>query len=129
MREIKFRAWHKSAPKAEYKMTYWKLGSGLDRSVFYDSAVSGEFGPGAVMQFTGLKDINEKDSYYGDIIEHSTTEGGIFRRVLSWSDELCTLMVDNFPYYRLHESGYIQPSKLEFEIIGNIYENPELLKN
>lgn len=120
MREIKLQAFN-SEDKEMYSDEVAKL-------LLYKESV-GEPIPEKweIRQFTGLKDNNGKDAYYGDIIVHSTTEGGIFRRVISWSDELQCTMIDNMPYYRLHESGYIQPSKLEFEIIGNIHQNPELL--
>lgn len=118
MKIIKFRAWDPI------------MGMGEPFEVFDPVflAQGGTFSEEAIfMQYTGLKDVNGVEAYEGDIIEHSTTEGGIFKRVLSYSEELCTLMVDGFPYYRLHESGFIQPSKLQFVIVGNIYQNPDLL--
>lgn len=96
--------------------------------------------PETVDQFTGLFGYKpyhtpemvdakaDQEAYYGDIIRFSNTEGRIFVKQLWWSEELQCTMVGNMPYYRLHESGYIQPSKLVFQIIGNIHDNPEILK-
>lgn len=120
-REIKFRAWVIRSEAAD-KINTMRYES---NDVIFDWAHNGV--TMEIMQFTGLLDKNGKEAYYGDIIEHSTTEGGIFRRIISWDDELQCTMIDGFPYYRLHESGYIQPSKLVFEIIGNIYETPDLV--
>jgi len=91
------------------------------------------FGSGKIMQFTGLKSYKfntiseEEDCYYGDIIRFSDTEGKIYIKEVWWSKEFQSTMIGNLPYYKLYESAFIQPSKLEFEILGNIYENQELL--
>lgn len=94
--------------------------------------------PHTVGQFTGLYgckpfqnpyvDKAEQEAYYGDIIQYQDTEGEVYVKELSWSDELqCTIVGNVYPYSDLHKSGYIQPSKLAFVILGNIYDNPELL--
>ncbi|MDR1837596.1 MAG: YopX family protein [Treponema sp.] len=81
-----------------------------------------------IMQCIGICDRNGKPIYDEDIIEFATTEGDIFRRKVAWDDKLLCYTVGGFPYMRLHESGYIQPSKLVCDVIGNVFENPELLE-
>lgn len=117
---------------------YQRCGQCLDHINYFIDLVSGgsEFvKPETVGQFTGLYSAshsfierpNER-AYFGDIIKFVTTDGTVLIKELSWSNELCCVMVGNIPYNKLYESGFIQPSKLEFEIIGNVHDNPELLK-
>jgi len=68
-----------------------------------------------------------KQAYYGDIVLYSNTEGKLFQGELIWVEELCCLYIGvMMPYHKLYDSAYIQPSKLQFEILGNIHQNPEL---
>jgi uncharacterized phage protein (TIGR01671 family) len=81
-----------------------------------------------LMQSTGLKDISAKEIYEGDIIEH--------RYISHLSDELVVhrfQVVWDEAYSRFCTQGLgikysvsLSNSRLHFEVIGNIYENPEL---
>lgn len=123
MREIKFRAWDEelklmlkpvdlSQPLQYYK---W-LGRG-DRPI---------------MQYTGLKDKNGKEIYEGDIMKVNEDltkmfyikEIGIvtYLRGQFYADEDC---VDLSGFSCLADMG---GKFIRAEVIGNIYENPELLK-
>jgi uncharacterized phage protein (TIGR01671 family) len=71
-----------------------------------------------VVQYTGLKDYNGKEIYEGDIVRCQYTEdrGPRFVDVVEWSN--CEFKIGTYGL------GEIEAE----EIIGNIYENPELIE-
>ena len=76
-----------------------------------------------LMQSTGLKDKNGKLIYEGDIVKifhvSGTMQGKYFFDVVEWNDLRCRFDTENY--------GIINDDDV-YEVIGNIYENPELLK-
>lgn len=78
--------------------------------------------PKTVGQYTGLKDKYDRDIYAGDIPRDPTGIGEI-----EWVQEHCAYMVfikNPSKYHHLESDGKL----LHTEIIGNIYENPELIE-
>jgi uncharacterized phage protein (TIGR01671 family) len=135
MREIKFRAWHvdtqQMLPNAQTGVirTFTENGSYLVKECKY-------------MQYTGLKDKNGKEIYEGDILEFTDkwewyrSSYGI-KMNFAGPSELKELQ-EKYAAEPMHRrevkfdplEGYgLSKGDLEdyFEIIGNIYENPELL--
>lgn len=114
-REIKFRAWDKSS---EY------MHSNVQSGVYEDPDEWTEFSTVLglerfeVMQYTGLKDKNGKEIFEGDIVQFDS-----FR--------------DFTERYEIEYTSYgewgigVHRLAMRFkacEVIGNIYENPELLE-
>lgn len=136
MRELKFRAWdnlHKEMIVTGFHVfgeyTLFNLigqycfetkgnKSSLER---YDDIV--------VTQYTGLEDKNEKEIYEGDVVKCGYGVGivvfnaGCF--MVEWIDDKEAYM--EFLFSR--KEMYARKDDELFEIVGNIYENPELITN
>ncbi len=125
MRTIKFRAWdEKTDTIRKVEAILWD-GADVDYVAYED--LNGEPNWQAdfqLMQFTGLHDKNGKEIYFGDLITcegHGDGKGGKAVTEIRWDEEEAQIDLPR------HEDGSrYNPTK--YEIIGNIYENPELLK-
>lgn len=79
-----------------------------------------------LFQCTGLRDNTDKLIFEGDIVKFSSIYGhGIFK--IKWSDELSTFGYED-DETDFSELGRLYQEAAYVEVIGNIYENPELLK-
>ena len=128
MREIKFRGWHTVASKmfsaeemAADQLTILPTGSfinvhGLDTrlSEIYDKS---KFIP---LQYTGLKDKNGVEIYEGDIVRNELYE--VFL-VEYWGEHWFGYVIRTGETWCGHLYEYD-----EYEVIGNIYDNPEMLE-
>ena len=126
MREIKFRAWDTRLPfkkEGEHilkEMIYFDLFE-LDETYICESGTYLE-GDCKLMQYTGLKDKKGVEIYEGDLITHESRNAKQPHSVL-FNLGLAAWCGDYGLKYPLQESELE-----EVEVIGNIYENPELLK-
>lgn len=135
MRQIKFRAWDK-----KNKIMYYQEGIAIN--IFEDNFFHIENAEEKIliqpehvelMQFIGIKDMNDKDIYEGDAIQQRNNRGDgkgtfIFIGVVEY--ECVSFFVrclkggDIGSHY--YFSYYDSDKPVNWEIIGNIYENPEL---
>ena len=133
MREIKFRAWDKSSKVIrEVSNINW-----FDELVYLDEKTSGEgvrrsLDDVDLMQFTGLLDKNGIEIYEGDILRCSRDYWDKTRNlVVEWHTDCWSLLNTDDPVgseVMNHNSSFNVP-EYEREVIGNIYENPELLED
>lgn len=126
MREIKFRAWH---PLAQKMATIDALDFMLDsyRAHAGKSSGSGHLADIELMQYTGLTDRQGKEIYEGDIVksETDTFHGAVFfENGCFWVRE-CMSHVDE-GLYDDREKETRWSINLNWDIIGNVYEDPEL---
>lgn len=86
------------------------------------SAYIREVFPETVGQFTGLTDKNGKKIFEGDIVKLTLKDGVEFGEI-DWSDYYMRFT------FVSPEGRYGFDSDCVFEVIGNIHDNPELLKD
>jgi len=117
MRPIKFRAWDKQVKRMFYSDKF-----GLSE-LFY-TIEDGQIN-GVIMQYTGLKDKNGKEIYEGDILDFYL-RGSVWYVI--WSKEKLAWMAHNPQKIWEDEYLYELANCNPLIVIGNIYQNPELLK-
>lgn len=124
MREIDFRAWDKMEKiMSEVTEISW------DEDRICTKDYLGSWRRFELMQFTGLKDKNGKKIYESDIINHLSYLNSPDMNTEAWRVEIVENLQDFFKSIgcRENDSEAFDPDHLE--IIGNIYQNPGLLKS
>lgn len=138
MREIKFRAWNKEKKEFSRNQSEVRLENNSE-GVFHlhqkDGKVFGYYmncGHIEISQFTGLLDKNGKEIYEGDILkmyifDTSPIPLEIVTSVSFHEGTFTVLKMNNEPVSLRDAIVISNKTKQGVEIIGNIYENPELL--
>ena len=112
MREIKFRLVHSNVIMGEVEL---KPGGIIDVAYIWDMAY----------QYTGLKDKNIKEIYESDIVRYPLDKLYLDEPTIlhyyevKWEQETCSWILSGY--------GGRLVTHRDYEIIGNIYENPELV--
>jgi len=115
-REIKFRVWNESEKKYFIPFAGARLDLGLR---YFETHIKCAYPE----QFTGLKDKNGKEIFEGDIISYPDETN----MTVSFSDTFASFILNKKGWMFGHYFGEaVNPEKCE--VIGNIYENPEILK-
>jgi YopX protein len=119
-REIKFRAWNGIGMYLSGECTLWELGTWLQSH----SDIHSE-NESLLMQYIGLKDKNGKEIYEGDILKFTGSnvkvvfdQGGFGYEFLIQEERMIIPFLGHSAFDAIMS---------RCEVIGNIYEHPELL--
>lgn len=100
-------------PCGDYTLTDWSNFYGIEHY--------------KVMQFSGLKDKNDREIYEGDIVDNVYIEGIQYPKGIVKFDSGCFVLVTKDKHIK-YEPCLYEAWKEYIEVIGNIYENPEIMK-
>lgn len=106
------------------------VGGRRSRATIRDKLIPYEVDPETVSQYTGLKDKNGKRIFEGDIVIcGKEINGNIIDRLV----EIGFVEMRHGAFGLHRKQGYYRPFKdwledYEYEVIGNIHDNPELLE-
>lgn len=124
MKELKIKAWLKKEKKMvaiigiDFNYEYIRYTE--DDNLFNSDYKTAEFKDIELLQFSGVKDKAGQELYEADVIKFNDGIDDIYG-LISYDDEDGTYRVsyENITEHLLEREG-------DFEIVGNIFENPDL---
>lgn len=131
----KFRAWHKGSmmapalyimrPVLDIKFDMQTIGIHIDdKGLQYKLCEPEEV---VLMQWIGLDDINNVPIFEGDIVEF-VIESKVYKELIRWCKHLAAFRgYYPAPEYEDGEDSSSLVSDLPYKVIGNIFENKDLL--
>lgn len=129
MREIKFRFYNQNGGTGMWSISNQTL-EDIENQDSWQGG-TGNWQRIAICQYTGLKDKNGKEIYEGDVVVQICTmaQGSTYEikgNIIFYNDGQALFVIDDgtgeFP-------ALIVDQSTEVEVIGNIYENPDLLES
>lgn len=129
-RQIKFRVWNSYRKSFVERSDY--PGNNVDSAIRFDGKIIAINGSEfwfphqdnfVVQQFTGLLDKNGREIYGGDILKY----GNLPYEVM-WSEYQWIATCPNYNHCHWPKFEYFAREAKCSEIIGNIFEHPDLLK-
>jgi|LakMenEpi03Aug12_release.lakeMendotaPanAssembly.Ray.scaffolds.fasta_scaffold496970_2 hypothetical protein len=121
-RELKFRVWlHDTKEWGNVSCIEVFNSTGKLEYLYQDQ-------PYTIQQYTGLKDKNGKEIYEGDICNAGMVTGPI-DFIIGGFSLASNPLIEFLPKDACIFSPDYDPSWIDVEVIGNIMQNPELIKN
>lgn len=129
MRELKFRVWS----------DFYEKYADFDAELYMDGSVEADFTDETgiphhettdlvIEQYTGLKDKNGEEICEGDIVQIDSMDELRVGYVELVADQYCIVCGEEDGHKIVAEFYYYSKPDENCEVIGNIHENPELLK-
>jgi len=126
MRELRFRAWDKEE-KEMYNLKDMFGESKFSHLLYVnENTVTGK-GDVVFMQYTGKKDKDKTPIVEGDILEAPNTKNPC-QWVVVWVEDEARFGLDRYVKGKKDDETYGINTPFELKVIGDIYQNPELLE-